>query len=279
MVNHISDCTTLSNGVKMPWLGFGVYKVEEGEEVERSVKAAIQTGYISIDTAALYENEVGVGKAIKASGVPREDLFITTKVWNDRQGYASTLEAFEESRQKLDIDVVDLYLIHWPIAGKFKDTWKALEKLYKDGKVRAIGVCNFNVHHLEDLMTDCEINPMVNQVEFHPRLTQKEVLGFCKDHHIQTEAWAPLMRGRIMDHPLLLKLAEKHSKTAAQIMLRWELQLGVVAIPKSVHEHRIQENADVFDFELATDDMERINQLNQNERTGPDPDFLNLMSP
>ena len=272
MIQHISDTTTLANGVKMPWLGFGVYKVEEGEEVERSVKTAIETGYRSIDTAALYGNEVGVGKAIEESGISRDDLFITTKVWNDRQGYDETLKAFEESRKKLDLDTVDLYLVHWPVSGKYKDTWKALEKLYKDGSVRAIGVCNFNIHHLEDLMADCEVNPMVNQVEFHPRLTQKELLEFCKDHNIQLEAWGPLMRARILDHPTLVELAEKHAKTPAQIVLRWELELGVVTIPKSVHEKRIKENADIFDFELSSDDIAKIDELNKNERTGPDPE-------
>lgn len=271
MIQALTDCTMLSNGVQMPWLGFGVYKVEEGEEVETSVKTALQVGYRSIDTAALYANEAGVGKAIKASGVPRNDLFVTSKVWNDRQGYESTLAAFEESRQKLDLDVLDLYLIHWPVTGKFKDTWRALEKLYNDGKVRAIGVCNFNVNHLQDLLADCEIKPMVNQVEFHPRLTQKDLLTFCEDQSIQMEAWGPLMRGQVLDHPTIASLADIHEKTPAQIVLRWELQLGVVTIPKSVHEQRIKENADVFDFALSAAEMAQIDALNQNERTGPDP--------
>ncbi|HET7578040.1 MAG TPA: aldo/keto reductase [Bacillales bacterium] len=272
MANHISECTTLANSVKMPWLGFGVYKVDEGEQVEKSIQAAIEAGYRSIDTAAFYKNEAGVGRAIKNSGIPREDLFITTKVWNDRQGYDETLKAFEESRKKLDLDYVDLYLVHWPVSGKYKETWKALEKLYKDGLVRAIGVCNFNIHHLEDLMAENEVNPMVNQVEFHPRLTQKDLLAFCKDHDIQLEAWGPLMRAKILDHPVLVELAEKYSKTPAQIVLRWELQLGVVTIPKSVHEKRIRENADLFDFELSGEDIAKIDELNQNERTGPDPE-------
>lgn len=272
MAGHIKDCTILANGVNMPWLGFGVYKVEEGAEVERSVKTAIETGYRSIDTAAFYGNEVGVGKAIRASNIPREELFITTKVWNDRQGYEETLKAFEESRSKLNLDYVDLYLVHWPISGKYKETWKALEKLYKEGLVKAIGVCNFKIHHLEDLLKDSEINPMVNQVEFHPRLTQKELLGFCKDHDIQLEAWGPLMRGQILDHPTLVEIANQYSKTPAQVVLRWEIQLGVITIPKSSHDHRIKENADLFDFELSLEDMTKIDDLNQNERTGPDPD-------
>lgn len=272
MAGHINDCTTLANGINMPWLGFGVYKVEEGNEVERSVATAIETGYRSIDTAAFYGNEMGVGKAVRASSLPREELFITTKVWNDRQGYDETLKAFAESQRKLDLDYVDLYLVHWPISGKYKDTWRALEKLYKDGSVKAIGVCNFNIHHLEDLLKESEINPMVNQVEFHPRLTQKELLGFCNEHDIQLEAWGPLMRGKILDDPTLVELANKYGKTAAQVVLRWELQLGVVTIPKSVHEKRIKENADLFDFELSPEEMAKIDDLNKNERTGPDPD-------
>ncbi|HEU5140951.1 MAG TPA: aldo/keto reductase [Bacillales bacterium] len=272
MVNHISESTTLANGVKMPWFGFGVYQVEDGEEVERSVKAALETGYRGIDTAAFYENEEGVGKAIKDSGVSRDDLFITTKVWNDRQGYEETLKSFEESRRKLGLDVVDLFLVHWPVSGKYKDTWRALEKLYNDGAVRAIGVSNFKEHHLEDLMATSEVNPMVNQVEFHPRLAQKDLLKYCQQHDIQLEAWGPLMRGKILGHETLQELADKYGKTTAQVVLRWELQLGIVTIPKSVHEKRIKENADVFDFELAPEDMAKMDELNQNERTGPDPD-------
>lgn len=272
MSGHIEDTTTLANGVEMPRLGLGVYKAQEGDEVENAVQAALKAGYRSIDTAAFYENETGVGRAVRKSGIAREDLFITTKVWNDRQGYEETLKAFEESLSKLDLDYVDLYLVHWPVSGKYKETWKALEKLYKEHKVRAIGVSNFKIHHLEDLIEDCEVNPMVNQVEFHPRLAQKELLGFCGEHDIQLEAWGPLMRGKILDHPTLVEIAEKYGKTAAQIVLRWELQLEVVTIPKSVNENRIKENADLYDFELTPDDMAAIDDLNQDERTGPDPD-------
>ncbi|WP_102349775.1 aldo/keto reductase [Bacillus sp. Marseille-P3661] len=271
-INHISDTTTLHNGVKMPWLGLGVYKVEDGAEVQSSVMTAIELGYRSIDTAALYKNEEGVGQAVKNSGIPREELFITSKVWNDAQGYESTLEAFEESRKKLALDYLDLFLIHWPVKGKYIDTWRALEKLYNDGFIKAIGVSNFQVHHLKDLMTNSEIKPMVNQVEYHPRLTQKEVLSFCKENSIQTEAWGPLMRGKILDHPIIVELAEKYSKTPAQIVLRWDLEQGVVTIPKSVKRERIQENANIFDFKLSQEDVKRIDSLNKNERTGPDPD-------
>ncbi|GAB7388767.1 aldo/keto reductase [Bacillaceae bacterium] len=272
MAKTITDGTTLPNGVKMPWLGLGVYKAKEGEEVERAVRTALEAGYRSIDTAAFYENETGVGKAVRESGLPREEIFVTTKVWNDRQGYEPTLQAFEESRKKLGLDYIDLYLIHWPVKGKYKDTWRALEKLYKDGWVRAIGVSNFQIHHLQDLLQACEIAPMVNQVEFHPRLTQKELLAFCKENRIQLEAWSPLMRGEILTEPTVGEIAQKYGKTPAQIILRWDLQHGVVTIPKSVRAERIKENADIFDFALSPEDMEKIDALNQNKRIGPDPD-------
>lgn len=275
-IQHIEDCTVLHNGVKMPWLGLGVYKVEEGSEVTETVLNAIKVGYRSIDTAAFYANEEGVGVAIKKSNVPREELFITTKVWNDQQGYESTLNAFEESRKKLGLDYIDLYLIHWPVKGKYIDTWRALEKLYKDGKVRAIGVSNFQVHHLQDVISNAEVAPMVNQVEYHPYLTQKELLAFCKENNIQLEAWAPLVRGKILENQTILNLAEKYNKKPSQIVLRWDLQSGVVTIPKSVREERMKENADIFDFELDTEDMKKIDDLNKNERTGPDPDHFDF---
>jgi len=268
---HLQDGTALSNGVVMPWFGLGVYKVQEGDEVERAVSTAIEAGYISIDTAAFYQNEEGVGRAVRASGVPRDKLFITTKVWNTEQGYESTLKAFEESRKKLQLDYVDLYLVHWPVPGKYKDTWRALEKLYEDGLVRAIGVSNFQIHHLEDLAASANVRPMVNQVEYHPLLTQKPLLKYCRENGIQLEAWSPLMRGNL-DLPLLKELAQKYGKTPAQIVLRWDLQHEVVTIPKSVTPERIRENANVFDFELSAEDMERIDGLNQNRRFGADPD-------
>ncbi|WVE37806.1 aldo/keto reductase, partial [Priestia megaterium] len=190
-MENLQSTTTLANGVKMPWLGLGVYKVEDGQEVVDSVKYAIKAGYKSIDTAKIYENEEGVGQAIKESGVSREELFVTSKVWNADQGYDTTLQAFETSLNKLGLEYLDLYLIHWPVEGKYKDTWKALEKLYKDGKIRAIGVSNFQVHHLEDLIADAEVKPMVNQIEFHPLLTQTEVREYCKKQGIQVEAWSP----------------------------------------------------------------------------------------
>ncbi|MCM3540795.1 aldo/keto reductase [Priestia endophytica] len=274
MPNSLKDTTTLHNGVKMPWMGLGVFKVEEGEEVVESVKAALKNGYISIDTAAIYGNEEGVGKAIKESGIPREDLFITTKLWNSEQGYEKTLKAFETSMKKLGLDYLDLYLIHWPGKDKYKDTWKAFEKLYKDGKIRAIGVSNFQVHHLEELMSEAEVKPMVNQVEFHPHLTQKELLSFCKEQGIALEAWSPLKQGQLLDEPLLKEIAEKYNKSVAQVILRWDLQHGVITIPKSTKEHRIIENADVFDFELSQEEVEKIDRLNQDSRAGSHPDTL-----
>jgi methylglyoxal/glyoxal reductase len=271
---NLKDTTTLHNGVKMPWVGLGVFKVSEGEEVIQSVKAAIKNGYISIDTASFYQNEEGVGQAIKESGVPREELFITTKIWNGDQGYDSTLEAFDISLKKLGLDYLDLYLIHWPGKNKYKETWKAFEKLYKEGRVRAIGVSNFQVHHLEELMSIAEIKPMVNQVEFHPHLTQKELLAYCKKEGIQMEAWSPLKQGQLLNEPVLEDIAHKYNKSVAQVILRWDLQHGVVTIPKSIKEHRIIENANIFDFELSAEDMDKIDGLNQDSRAGSHPDTM-----
>jgi diketogulonate reductase-like aldo/keto reductase len=277
-VKHLSDSTTLHNGVKMPWLGLGVWQAEDGQEVENAIRTAIEVGYRSIDTAAAYRNEVGVGKAIQDSGITRDELFVTTKVWNKDQGYETTLAAFEESRKKLGLDYVDLYLIHWAIKDKYKETWRALEKLYHDGHVRAIGVCNFQVQHLQDIINHFDVKPMVNQVEFHPYLTQQAVLNFCKAEGIQMEAWSPLMRGgEPLSHPLVVELGQKYNKTPAQVILRWDLQNGVVTIPKSVHEQRIRENSDVFDFELSPEDVEKIRGLNQNKRSFEyDPDNVDF---
>lgn len=275
MAKDLQDTTVLSNGLRMPWLGFGVWQVQEGVQVEDAVKHAIKTGYRSIDTAAIYQNEEGVGNAIKESGIARDQLFVTTKVWNNNQGYDKTLQAFEESRKKLQLDYFDLYLIHWPgpDSARYLDTWKAMEQLYTDGKVRAIGVCNFHVHHLETLLAHCKIAPMVDQVEFHPLLNQQELLAFCKKNQIQLEAWSPLMQGHL-DQPLLTELAQKYQKSPAQIVLRWDLQHGIVTIPKSTTPHRIEENANVFDFELSAEDMARIDGLNENKRFGPNPDVM-----
>ncbi|WP_462410408.1 aldo/keto reductase [Neobacillus sp. Marseille-QA0830] len=260
----------------MPWVGLGVFKVHDGNEVISSVKAAIQNGYTSIDTAAFYQNEEGVGQAIRESGVPREQLFITTKLWNTDQGYESALKAFDQSLNKLGLDYLDLYLIHWPGIDKYKETWKAFEKLYKEGRVRAIGVSNFQIHHLEDLIRSSEVKPMVNQVEFHPHLTQKELLAYCQKEGIQLEAWSPLKQGQLLNEPVLKEIAQKYRKSVAQVILRWDLQNGVVTIPKSIKEHRIIENADIFDFELSDEDMKRMDGLNQDSRAGSHPDTMRV---
>lgn len=280
MTNNLQATTTLSNGVKMPWFGLGVFKVEEGPELVNAVKFAIKHGYRSIDTAAIYGNEEGVGQAIheamKEYGIKREELFITSKVWNADLGFESTITAYETSLKKLGLNYLDLYLIHWPVEGKYKEAWGALETLYKDGKVKAIGVSNFQVHHLQDLMKDAEIKPMVNQVEYHPRLTQQEVKTFCDNNGIQFEAWSPLMQGQLFENPLLKEIANKYNKTVAMVILRWDLQNGVVTIPKSTKDHRIVENADIYDFELSNEDMDRISDLNENHRVGPDPDNIDF---
>lgn len=271
-IKNITGTTTLNNGVKMPIFGLGVYKTKDGREVINSVHHALEVGYRLFDTASFYENESGVGEAIKAGNVPREELFITTKVWNDDQGYKNTLQAFENSRKKLGLDYIDLYLVHWPVPGKYLDSWKALEKLYRDGRVKAIGLSNCLEHHLKDVMDNGEVKPMVLQNEFHPRLVQQPLLDFCNENNIQYEAWSPLMRGRILNNEVLKSLAAKHQKSEAQIVIRWDLQKGVVSIPKSVHKKRIIENANVFDFRLSEADIKKIDALDREERTGAHPD-------
>ncbi|MED3855007.1 aldo/keto reductase [Priestia megaterium] len=276
MMKNLQDTVTLHNGVKMPGFGLGVFKVEEGPELVNAVKIAIKHGYRSIDTAAIYGNEEGVGRGIreglKEAGISRENVFVTSKVWNADLGYDATIAAYETSLKKLGLDYLDLYLIHWPVEGKYKEAWRALETLYKEGKVKAIGVSNFQVHHLKDLMEDAEIKPVINQVEYHPRLTQKELQAFCEKHHIQLEAWSPLMQGELLNNEVLTEIANKHNKSVAQVILRWDVQNGIITIPKSTKEHRIVENASIFDFELTKEEIERIDELNQNHRVGPDPD-------
>ena len=275
-MKNIQSTKTLHNGVEMPSLGLGVFRVEDGQELIDAVKIAVKHGYRSIDTAAIYGNEVGVGQGIRKGmedeNITREDLFITSKVWNSDLGYETTIAAYEESLTKLGLEYLDLYLIHWPVEGKYKEAWKALETLYKEGRVKAIGVSNFHIHHLEELIKDAEIKPMIDQVEYHPRLTQKELKTFCKEHNIQLEAWSPLMAGQLLDNSELREIASKYGKSVAQIIVRWDLQNDVVTIPKSTKEHRIVENANVYDFELVKDDMNRIDLMNENQRVGPDPD-------
>ena len=271
---NLTSTTTLNNGHTMPWVGFGVFKTRPGEEVEQAVRWALEIGYRHIDTASFYRNEEGVGKALAESGVDREDVFITTKVWNDEQGYEETLAAFDRSRKKLRTDVVDLYLIHWPIKGTFLDTWKAMEKLYDDGRVRAIGVSNFLPHHLREIMDHFDIVPAVDQVEWHPFLRQPELFDFCRENGIQLEAWSPLTRGRFLDDEVIVDIARAHRKTPAQVLIRWDLQHEVVTIPKSVHRDRIEENGRVFDFELTDEEMKRLDALDTDTRIGPHPDSM-----
>ncbi|MBE8517251.1 aldo/keto reductase [Amycolatopsis sp. H6(2020)] len=267
----------LNNGVRMPQLGYGVFQVPD-DETATAVKAALEAGYRSIDTAAVYGNEKGVGQAIAESGIARDELFVTTKLWNSAQGYDSTLKAFDESMTKLGLEQLDLYLIHWPTParGKFLDTWKAFEKLYTDGRVRAIGISNFQPAHLERLLEAAEIAPAVNQVELHPYLQQRELREFDAKQGIATEAWSPLAKGgSLLGDPVVADLAVKHSRTPAQIVLRWHLQLGNVVIPKSVTPSRIEENFDLFGFTLTEEEMESLTPLDRGERTGPDPDTFN----
>ncbi|WP_031545319.1 aldo/keto reductase [Salinicoccus luteus] len=262
----------LNNGVEMPRIGLGVYKAENGSQVRDAVLTAIEAGYRHIDTASFYGNEKGVGEAVRVSEVPRDSLFITTKVWNDDLGYEETLRAFEVSMDNLGLDYLDLYLIHWPIEGRYTEAWKALEKLYDEGRVKAIGVSNFHQQHLEDIFAMCRIKPMLNQLEYHPHLAQKEMHAFCRAHDIQLEAWAPLKRGGLFEEPVIQELVEKHGKTPAQIILRWDIQNGVSTIPKSITPSRIRENIDIFDFELSDADMKKIDSLDSNQRMGKDPD-------
>lgn len=258
----------------MPWFGLGVFRAEEGREVEAAVEAALEYGYRSIDTAAVYDNEKGVGNAIKNSGIRREEIFLTSKVWNSDQGYNSTLKAFDESLERLQADYLDLYLIHWPKGNLSVETWKAMEELYEKRYIRAIGVSNFLVHHLENLLPHCNIVPAVNQVEFHPELIQPELLNYCREKNIQPEAWSPIMKGRVNDIPVIQALAAKYHRTPVQIVLRWDIQKGVVTIPKSVKPERIKSNAEIFDFELSDEDMAKIDRLDNNKRIGFHPDDI-----
>lgn len=263
----------LNNGVEMPQLGFGVWQVPDAE-AEKAVATALEAGYRSIDTAAIYGNEEGTGKAIAASGIAREKLFVTTKLWNADQGYDATLRAFDASLDKLGLDYLDLYLIHWPLPSKdsYVDTYKAFEKIYADGRAKAIGVSNFLPEHLERLLGETSIIPAVNQIELHPHLQQRAAREFHAEQGITTEAWSPLGQGKgLLEVPAIVAIAQKHGRTPAQIVLRWHVQLGNVVIPKSVTPSRIVENIDVFDFELDIEDIAAISALNEDRRLGPDP--------
>ena len=254
----------LSNGIKMPSIGFGTYKSGSDEETAKIVKYALNIGYRQIDTASFYGNEVGIGNGIKESRINREDIFLVTKLWNDDHGYDKTIEAFNKSLERLQVNYIDLYLVHWP--NKLNsETWKAFEYLYKTGKVKAIGVCNFKIGHLEELKKTAEIMPMVNQIEIHPQSSKNDMLSYCEENNIQLVAWSPIMRGRVFSNELIIGLSEKYKKTIAQIILRWHVQRGVIPIPKSSNKERIKENLNIFDFEISNEDMKIINSLNEGD--------------
>ena len=263
----------LNNGIEMPILGLGIYKITDKKELYNAVKWAIDSGYRKFDTAQFYDNERELGEAIRKMGIDRDKVFITTKIWNTNQGYKSTRESFEESLKKLNMDYVDLLLIHWPGQKKerYLDTWRALENIYQIKKARAIGVSNFEIKHLNDIFANCVIAPVINQIERHPNLNRKELIEFCKSHNMNIEAWSPLARGKLIDNKTLESIAEKYNKTVAQIILRWNIENKIVVIPKSITKERIEENIDIFDFSLEEEDIKKIDSMNNNKRTGFDP--------
>jgi len=252
----------LNNNIKIPSIGFGTYKSGSDEETSEIIKNALNLGYKLIDTASFYNNEIGIGKGIKESGVNREDIFLVTKLWNEDHGYDKTIKAFNESLKKLQVDYIDLYLIHWP--NKLNnETWRAFEDLYESGKVKAIGVCNFKECHLEELKKSAKIMPMVNQVEIHPFTMKNNIVNYCNDNNIKVIAWSPISRGKVLENELMIELAQKYNKSIVQIVLRWHMQRGIIPIPKSSNKDRIKDNIDVFDFEICSEDMKRINELDE----------------
>lgn len=278
-----SDVFTLNNGSKIPCIGFGTWQTPDGETAVRVVKTALETGYRHIDTAAGYKNEAGVGEGVRASGIDREKIFVTSKVFNTDRGYQTTLNAFRKTMSELKLDYLDLYLIHWPAAAnRFPDwekinleTWRAMTELYKAGEIRAIGVSNFKPHHLKALM-ETEVKPMVNQIEFHPGQMQEETVSFCRENNIVVEAWSPLGQGRMLNDPTLAEIAARYGKSTAQLCIRWCLQNNVLPLPKSVTESRIVQNAQVFDFEISEEDMKTINEMPYIGGSGHDPDNISF---
>lgn len=271
-LDSLNDTVEIAPGVAMPRLGLGTFRSEPGTEAYDEVRWALEIGYRGIDTASMYGNEEGVGQAVRDSGVPRDALFVATKLWNDEQGYEQALAACDRSLKRLGTGYVDLYLIHWPFPATTRDTWRAMQKLLAEGYVRSIGVCNFLPHRLDELLAFADVPPAVDQVEHHPRLQQPELRDYCAARGITLQAWAPIMRGRVAEIPEIVEVAGRHGKTPAQVTIRWILQNGVTTIPKSVHRERIAENADVFDFELSAEDMALIDSTDRGERLGRDPD-------
>lgn len=275
MIKSLNDRVKLNNGTEIPGLGLGVFQIPD-EETAEVVKNGIKNGYRLIDTAQIYGNEKGTGKGIKEglkeAGLKREDIFVTSKIWNDHLSYDEAKKAFETSLKDLQLDYLDLYLIHWPGDHAFKESWQALEDLYEEGKIKAIGVSNFQVSHLEELAEFSKVTPVMNQIELHPKLTQTEVRDYCKNLDIKIQAWSPLMQGQLLDNPTIVEIAKKHNKSAAQVILRWDVQQDILLVVKSVHEKRMIDNADIFDFELDDADMDALNGLNESLRSGPDPD-------
>lgn len=281
---NLKSTYKLSNGVEIPMVGFGTWQTPNGETAISSVEEALKVGYRHIDTAAVYGNEESVGIAIKNSGIDRKEIFVTSKVWNSNQGYETTLKAFEESLKKLQLDYLDLYLIHWPVPKIFKETWeetsigtwKAIEELYKAGKIRSIGVSNFKPHHIKNLIDNCEIVPMVNQIQLSPGIDQKETIEYCKENNILVEAYSPLSTGKIFNVKEIINMAAKYNKSVSQIALRWSIQNGYLPLPKSVTPSRIKENSEIFDFEISKEDMEFINNLTDTGATKIDSDNMNF---
>ena len=271
-MSSLKESVQLNNGIMIPKIGFGTFKIEDGDSVRSAVRSAIRTGYRHIDTASVYGNEKGVGEGIKTCGIPRSELFITSKLWNSDQGYHSTLKAFDKTLELIGLEYLDLYLIHWPKTFN-KESWRALIKLNNDKRVRAIGVSKFKVKNLEKIIQDSGVVPQINQVELHPRFTQKELYNYCFKKNIIVEAWGPLMQGMIFSEPLFIELSKEYNKTIAQLALRWHYQLGVVTLPKSVNLDRMRDNVDIFDFTISNDDMARIAAMDQG-RIGPDPDTI-----
>lgn len=266
----LDSTVTLQGGVRMPILGLGVWQTAAGAEARNAVRTALESGYRLLDTARIYHNEADVGAAVRESGVPREQVFVTTKLWNSDHGYDRTLRACDQSLARLGLEQVDLYLVHWPAPGR-RDTWRAMERLLADGKARAIGVSNYTIRHLDELLGECRISPGVNQVEFSPFLHQRELLEYCRARKIQLEAYGPLVRGRRMDHRVIARMARKHGRTPAQVLVRWGIEHEVVTIPKSARPERIRENADVFGFALDAEDLAALDALDEGYRTAWDP--------